>query len=285
MTWSIVARDPVTGELGIGVSSKFMCTGALIPWAKANVGAIATQSWINGVYGREGLRMLEEGLAPHDVLEKLLAQDPDRESRQVGIVDAQGRTANWTGKDCMAWAGDYKEENISCQGNVLVDENTVKATVEAFKNTKGDLADKIMAGLLAGDKAGGDNRGKESAAMLVVKEHGGWGGWTDRYLDLRVDDNPEPVQELNRLLGLHKLYFRKSDPKDLIPRTAEINSELQEMLSRLGFYSGPVNGVWTPETKESLWILEQRENLEDRHQDGDVIDKVSLEFLRKQFGK
>lgn len=206
-TFSIVARDPETGELGIAVQSKFIAVGAVVPWAKAGVGAVATQSYANTTFGPEGLRLLGEGRKPDEVLAALTENDAGRERRQVGIVDAKGRSATHTGKGCMAWAGGVAEENLACQGNILAGEKVVQEMVRAFKESKGDLGDRLISALAAGQEAGGDTRGKQSAALLVVREGWGYGGFNDRYRDLRVDDHPEPIAELKRVYDLHRKVF------------------------------------------------------------------------------
>lgn len=205
-TFSIVGYDPETGDLGIAVQSKFFAVGAVVPWARAGVGAIATQSWANTTYGPKGLDLLRQGLTAEETLQKLLAEDAGREKRQVGIVDARGNTACFTGTECMAWAGCKKGTHYTAQGNILVSEKTVQAMAETFEKTPGELADRLAAALQAGQEAGGDSRGRQSAALLVVREAGGYNGLNDRYIDLRVDDHPRPIQELLRLLNLQHAY-------------------------------------------------------------------------------
>jgi uncharacterized Ntn-hydrolase superfamily protein len=207
-TFSIVARDPETGELGVAVQSKFIAVGAVVPWAKAGVGAIATQSYANTTYGPRGLELLAKGAAPEDVLKELTSDDPLRERRQAGIVDAKGKSATFTGKECMAWAGGAAEENVCVQGNILAGEAVTAGMLKAFKESKGDLGDRLIAALGAGQDAGGDSRGKQSAALLIVREGWGYGGFNDRYRDLRVDDHPEPIAELKRVYDLHRAIFK-----------------------------------------------------------------------------
>lgn len=203
-TFSIVGYDAETGALGIAVQSKFFAVGAVVPWAEAGVGAIATQSWANTTYGPSGLKLLKSGLSAEQTLERLTTDDPAHATRQVGIVDAKGNTANYTGDECNAWAGAISGENYTAQGNILASEEVVKAMGKAFEETEGELADKLMAALFAGQAAGGDTRGQQSAALLVVQEHSGYGGFNDRYIDLRVDDAEKPIVELQRLLEIHK---------------------------------------------------------------------------------
>lgn len=206
-TFSIVAYDPRTKELGIAVQSKFIAVGAVVPWAKANVGAVATQSWANTTYGPDGLKLLGEGESPEQALKKLLSSDPKREHRQVGIVDAQGRAAAFTGEECLDWAGDHQGKNYTVQGNILAGEKVVTAMAEAFEESQGALAKRLIDALEAGQKAGGDRRGRQSAALLVVRQGAGYSGFNDRYRDIRVDDHPEPIKELRRIYELHKKIF------------------------------------------------------------------------------
>ena len=203
-TFSIVGYDPEAGALGVAVQSKFFAVGSVVPWAEAGVGAIATQSWANTTYGPNGLKRLKSGLSAAQTLERLIADDPGRATRQVGIVDANGTVANYTGDECNEWAGAISGKHYTAQGNILAGEAVVKAMGQAFEKTTGELADKLMAALFAGQEAGGDVRGQQSAALLVVQAQSGYGGFNDRYIDLRVDDAEEPIQELQRLLDIHK---------------------------------------------------------------------------------
>lgn len=214
-TFSIVAWDPETQELGIAVQSKFIAVGAVVPWARAGVGAVATQSYANTTFGPRGLEKLEKGAAPEEVLAGLVEADKGRDRRQVGIVDARGRVATYTGKDCMAWAGGLKGENFCCQGNILAGEGVVQGMAKGFRETQGDLGDRLIAALQAGQAAGGDIRGMQSAALLIVREGWGYGRFNDRYRDLRVDDHPEPIRELQRVYELHRRIFPppKREPK------------------------------------------------------------------------
>ena len=210
-TFSIVALDPATDELGVAVASKFFNVGTVVPWAKAKVGAIATQSYANVSYGVDGLTLLASGKAAKETLAQLTGADRRRESRQVGIVDAEGRSAAFSGSGCNLWAGHREGKNFSVQGNLLTGPEVLAEIEKAFeeaRHRKGTrLADWLMAAMLAGEKAGGDKRGKQSAALLVVREQGGFGGSNDRFIDLRVEDHAEPLQELSRLLEMHKKFF------------------------------------------------------------------------------
>jgi uncharacterized Ntn-hydrolase superfamily protein len=203
-TFSIVGYDPATGDLGVAVQSKFFAVGSVVPWAKAGVGAIASQAFGNTTFGPRGLALLEGGVPPQEVIARLLADDVDREQRQVGVVDAGGVSAAYTGSKCMAWAGHEFGPGFSAQGNILVSEETVKAMAEAFRTTEGILGERLMRALEAGQAAGGDSRGMQSAAILIVREKGGYGGYNDRYCDLRVDDHTSPIVELRRIFDMWK---------------------------------------------------------------------------------
>ncbi len=210
-TFSIVGHDPQTGELGVAVASRFFAVGSVVPWAKAGVGAVATQAFANTTYGPRGLELLERGEAPERIVELLTAEDDHPERRQFGIVAADGRSATYTGSGCNAWAGGRCGPHYACQGNILVGEAVVAAMEKAFLNTTGTLAERLYAALLAGEAKGGDARGKQSAALLVVREGAGYGGYTDRAIDIRVDDHPEPFIELGRLLNLAQLNYAWND--------------------------------------------------------------------------
>ncbi|MCR8501429.1 MAG: DUF1028 domain-containing protein [Crenarchaeota archaeon] len=256
-TFSIVAADVEAGLWGVAVASKFVAVGALVPWAKAKVGAIATQAWANISFGPRGLELLSQGFSSEEVLDKLLRDDDMREHRQVGIVDYLGRVAAWTGSQCIAWAGHVIGENYVALGNILRGPEVVEAMAKAFETTKGDIVDKLLAALEAGDNAGGDRRGKQSAAILVVKEGGGYGGYTDRYVDLRVDDHPDPVNELKRIFRIWDLtLLTREDPSDVV-KLEDAAEKLQLALSKLGYYKGAINGKLTEETLKALedWML------------------------------
>jgi uncharacterized Ntn-hydrolase superfamily protein len=200
-TFSIVAYDPDKKEWGVAVASKYLAVGAVVPWAKAGVGAVATQAAVNIEFGPAGLKMLADGKSADDVVKALTDADEGKEFRQLGIVDAKGNVASFTGKKCLTWAGSKTGKHFSCQGNILEGEEVVSKMAEAFESTNGPLAWRLMAALEAGEKAGGDKRGKQSAAILVVRDNAGPNGRSDRYLDFRVDDHEKPVQELARVLG------------------------------------------------------------------------------------
>ncbi len=236
-TFSIVARDSVTGELGIAVASRFFAVGTVVPWAEANVGAVATQSFANTTFGWRGLELLERGATPGECVNILLREDDQPAKRQFGIVDAHGRSATFTGEECLPWAGGRHGSNYAVQGNILAGESVVTAMERAFLTTEGTLSSRLYAALMAGQKEGGDARGKQSAALLVVKEKAGYGGYTDRAIDIRVDDHAEPFQELGRLLKYAQMNYawnqawtaftedRFADALPLMERTADLAPE------------------------------------------------------------
>ncbi|MGE5352314.1 MAG: DUF1028 domain-containing protein [Acidobacteriota bacterium] len=225
-TFSIAARDSATGELGVAVASRFFAVGTVVPWAKADVGAVATQSFANTTFGPRGLEMLQKGMSPEEVLKDLLKNDDNPDQRQVGIVSSTGKSTTYTGSKCLPWAGGRSGRNYAVQGNILTGEDVVVNMEKAFLATKGTLADRMYAALIAGDKAGGDSRGKQSAALIVVKDKAGYGGYTDRAIDIRVDDSPEPFKELGRLLDYAQMnyawnegwtLFTEKKPQEALP--------------------------------------------------------------------
>src|SRR3989440_458223 len=282
MTFSIVARDHQTGELGIAVQSKFLAVGAVVPWAKAGIGAIATQSWANTSYGPRGLELLASGLSAAETLERLLAEDEGRAQRQVGILGVDGPPATYTGEGCFPWAGGSAGEHYTCQGNILVGEETVRAMARCFEETTGFLCDRLVAALAAGQAAGGDSRGQQSAALLVVRQGGGYGGFNDRFIDLRVDDHPQPINELQRILQLHKLYLFPPDPADILVIDHDIARELQQLLTVLGDYQGAISGSYDEVTRAAFRKFSGRENLEERWFEDVRVDRTVLEFLRQK---
>jgi len=282
MTFSIVARDPQAGESGIAVQSKFLAVGAVVPWAKAGAGAIATQSWANTSYGPRGLELLASGLSVQETLAQLIGEDDGRASRQVGIVGVDGQPATFTGDQCFPWAGGQVGEHYTCQGNILVGKDTVLAMARTFEQTTGRLCDRLVAALAAGQAAGGDSRGQQSAALLVVRQGGGYGGFNDRFIDLRVDDHPQPINELQRILQLHKLYLFPPDPADILVIDHDIARELQQLLTVLGDYQGAISGSYDEVTRAAFRKFSGRENLEERWFEDARVDRTVLEFLRQK---
>lgn len=282
MTFSIVARDPHTGDLGIAVQSKFLAVGAVVPWARSGVGAIATQSWANTSYGPRGLELLAAGCSVEATLDQLLADDEGRATRQVGIIGADGSPITYTGEACFPWAGGKVGTNYACQGNILVGEETVLAMAHTFEQTAGLLCDRLLAALSAGQAAGGDSRGQQSAALLVVRQHGGYSGFNDRMIDLRVDDHLQPIQELQRLCQLHKLYLSPPDPQSMLPIDQTLARELQTLLTLSGDYQGRVSGEYDESTRRAFRAFTGRENLEERWFEDARLDQVVLDYLRQK---
>ncbi|MDF1862699.1 MAG: DUF1028 domain-containing protein [Verrucomicrobiales bacterium] len=210
-TFSIVAVDPATGEIGVAVQSKIVGVGSIVPFAKAGVGAVATQSFANTGYGPLGLRSLEAGLTSERTIEILTADDPLRERRQVGVINAEGKGANFTGEECHGWSGGRVGENFAIQGNILAGPEVVEAMAEAFETTGGVLAERLLASLKAGQEAGGDKRGRQSAGLLIVREGWGYGGVDDQFRDIRVDDHETPIAELERVYRKHRALFPRPD--------------------------------------------------------------------------
>jgi len=279
MTFSIVACDPANGDLGIAVASKFPAVGAVVPWARAGVGAVATQSWANTDFGPEGLQLMGSGLPAAAALDAVLEPDDDREERQVGFVDAGGGAASFTGANCMNWAGGVTGDGFAAQGNILAGEGVVAALASTFTVTEGDLCDRLLAALLAGDRAGGDRRGKQSAALLVVRAGGGYEGRNDRYIDLRVDDHREAPTELARLFTVwdDTMLVRRDEPLEATP---ELVGELQRRLAAVGAYEGDASGQLDDATSVALAEWAGRYNLEGRLRDDGMLSAHLMMELR-----
>jgi len=301
-TYSIVAYDSVTGDLGIAVQSKFPNVGGLVPWAKAGVGAVATQALSNTDYGEKGLELLARGATAPEAMRIIMRSDPQPSQRQVGMVDAHGNSASWTGDSTFDWAGGRTGgradgqtggkgqlivgHGYAAQANIMVSDATVRNMAETFERSRGSLADRLLAALVAGQAGGGDKRGMQSAALLVVRARGGYLGGTDRYIDIRVYDAPDPIKELQRLYALHKLYFFTSDSADLVAITPALQKELEAIL-----LAEPANQAqkWLAAPQPSLnatfltalanfmyW-----ENYDVRVRMDGKIDRVALEDIRK----
>jgi uncharacterized Ntn-hydrolase superfamily protein len=284
-TFSIVAYDPERQEWGVAVQSKFMAVAAVVSWARAGAGAVATQSYANITYGPDGLDLMAGGVSAEETIAQLTAADDNQAQRQVGMVDRQGNAAAFTGEGCHDWAGHIVGHGFACQGNILIP-GTAEAMAAEFERLRfgsGELADWLVAALAAGQEAGGDSRGRQAAGVLVVRENGGYGGNNDRYLDLRVDDDPYPIQELRKLVHMHHLFFGEVNPDHLIP-LADVAEELQTILIRAGEYDGPVTAKFDEPTRTALRSLVGMENLEERWDGrGDMIDSMVVDFLRQRF--
>ena len=280
-TFSIVAADPAAGECGVAVASRFLAVGAVVPWARAGVGAIATQSHANTTYGPAGLDLMAKGLDPDAVVARLTEADPERAKRQLGLADMHGRAATFSGDECFPWFGGVTAKNVAVQGNLLVGEETVSAMLRSFQSTTGGLAWRLLAALKAGDRAGGDRRGKQSAALLILKPKRGYGGFNDRYLDLRVDDHPQPVEELERLAALWRLYFEQPRDDELVVIDDRLADELRHGLRRLGYDPGRAGG-WSDEARRAFTAFSETENLEDRLRSDGRTDQQVLAYFRQR---
>jgi uncharacterized Ntn-hydrolase superfamily protein len=283
-TFSVVAWDASLPAWGIAVASKFPAVGAVVPWAGAGAGAVATQSYANTTYGPEGLKRMAAGESADNALQALLTDDPGREQRQAGFVDAIGGAATFTGSECQPWAGGWIGDGIAIQGNILAGPQVIEAMAQAYLASSAELGHRLMAALLAGDRAGGDRRGRQSAALLVVRQDGGYAGHNDRWIDYRVDDDPDPVPRLAGLLELHQLYFGASSPEDRCELAGPILEGLLQVARRQGYYDGPDEATLTPAGREALRRFIGNENFEDRTDfEAGWIDRPAYEFLIRRF--
>jgi uncharacterized Ntn-hydrolase superfamily protein len=304
-TYSIVAYDSATGDLGVAVQSKFPNVGGIVPWAKAGVGAVATQSLSNTAYGELGLELMAKGATAEEALRSIMRTDTMLQDRQVGMVDARGNAASFSGRTTFDWAGGRVASpsgkgsvpggkgavivgrTYSAQANIMVSDQTVKNLAATFESTSGELADRLMAALKAGQAGGGDKRGMQSAALLVVRKNAGYLGANDRFIDIRVYDAVDPIAELERLLALHKLHFFPSNPADVVPITPEVVAQLEPIL-----LAEPVNqpekwlrtrqGSATPEFIEALKNFMYWENYDVRVRTDGKIDRVVLDDILKK---
>ncbi len=285
-TFSIVACDLELKTWGIAVASKFPAVGAAVPWVKAEIGAVATQSYVNTSYGPNGLAMMAEGVSAEETLEKLLASDEQRAIRQVGIVDARGKAVTFTGEKCHDWAGGLTGPGYAIQGNILTGAKVIQEMESTFLEREGDLPTRLYAALYAGDRAGGDKRGRQAAAIYVAKPKGGYGGFLDRWIDYRIDNALDPVAELGELLELHELYMGKSPENERVQLQGDILKDIQKIMAELGYYQPSINGKYTETVKESLNSFLGNENFENRfNADEGWLDQPVVDYLLKKFKK
>ncbi len=280
-TFSIVACDLQAREWGIAVQSKFFAPGVVVPWARAEIGAVATQAHANMKYGPDGLELLEEGLTADEVVKRLVSSDDGADHRQLAVVDAEGRVSVHTGEECNEWAGHRRGEGYSCQGNILAGPAVVEDMADRFEQSEGRLADRLVSTLQAGQAAGGDRRGQQGAALLVVREGGSYGGALDRYIDLRVDDHDRPIDELERLLQLFYLYFERPETDDLLQLQGEVARQVTESLHRLGYDVQPAESM-DDSARKALDAWVGVENFEERMREPGYIDPGVLEHLKNQ---
>jgi uncharacterized Ntn-hydrolase superfamily protein len=273
-TFSIAACDLAAGQWGVATQSKFLAVGSVVPWAEPHVGAIATQAYANPRYGPEGLALLREGVSAEETVERLTSADDGRAQRQLGVVDREGRSATFTGTECMDWAGGIAGSCFAAQGNILVSEETVTALATTFEATAGrPLAERLIECLGGAQAAGGDSRGQQSAALLVVERDGGYASLSDSLVDLRVDDHPTPIAELGRLYEAHRLLFGTTPRGEWLTLDGDLRTEVHERLRELG-YRGDL--------EDALTTWAGAANLEERVDGGERIDPIVLAELRAQ---
>jgi uncharacterized Ntn-hydrolase superfamily protein len=284
MTFSIVACDLKEETWGIAVASKFLAVGAVVPWAQAEVGAVATQSFANTSFGPRGLEMMALGLSAEETLAGLLQDDPERELRQVGLVDKKGGSATYSGNGCFDWAGGVKGKGYAIQGNILAGAKVVSSMEKAFLKAKGDLPTRLYTALYAGDRAGGDKRGRQSAAIYVAKTKAGYGGFNDRWIDYREDDHEDPVVKLGELIQLHQLYFGKSPASERIALKGNTLKRIQKILKNEGYMRGTLSGKFDEKTKKAFTEFIGNENFEERSEpSAGWVDGPVLKYLFKKF--
>jgi uncharacterized Ntn-hydrolase superfamily protein len=271
-TYSIAACDLDAGQWGVATQSKFLAVGAVVPWAEPHVGAIATQAYANPRYGPEGLRLLREGMSAEEVVERLTSADDGRDQRQLGVVDSRGRSATFTGSECLDWAGGKTGPCYAAQGNILVSAETVDAIAATFESSSGPLAERLLDCLDAAQAAGGDRRGQQSAALLVVEQDGGYAKLSNTVVELRVEDHPRPLEELRRLYRLHDALFGETPRDQWLAVDDQLATELRDRLAKLG-YDGDLEEAF------NRWA--GNVNLEERVDGIAEIDPVVLEELRE----
>lgn len=282
-TFSIVAHDPERAEWGIAVQSKFISVGSVVPWATAGVGAIATQARANVRWGPDGLQLLKAGHSADDVVKRLTEADPGRDERQLGVVDREGRAAAFTGKKCFSWAGQIVGQGYTVQGNILFGEGVVRGMSRAFESTPGDLPERLLAALAAGQREGGDRRGMQSAAMLIVREKGGYDEGSDRWVDIRIDDHPSPIEELKRVFQLYDLtMLSREDPSTILPITGETARQLQQHLATLGYYPGRITGTWDSASVSAYGKFVTEHNFENKLRDDATIWPSVLHYIEER---
>jgi uncharacterized Ntn-hydrolase superfamily protein len=272
-TYSIAACDLEARQWGVAVQSKFLAAASVVSWAEPEAGAVATQAYANPRYGPEGLQLLRDGLSAQEVVRRLTEADDGRDHRQLGIVDREGRSATFTGSECLDWAGGRTGACYAAQGNILVSAETVDALAETFEASEDrPLAERLLDCLTAAQAAGGDRRGQQAAGVLVVERDGGYAGLSDVVVDLRVDDHPRPVEELRRIHGIHELLFGKTPKEEWLDVGENLGAELRDRLARLG-YEGDL--------QDALFRWAGQENLEERVDGAEQVDPVVLDELRR----
>jgi uncharacterized Ntn-hydrolase superfamily protein len=280
-TFSLVARDETSGDLGVAVASKFLAVGSVVPWVQGGVGAVATQSYGNTSFGPRGLEAMKNGVNLEAIAKEFASTDQEYQMRQYGLVAADGSSFSFTGASCHAWAGGRTGQNFAAQGNLLAGPQVVDALADTFSSSKSPFPERLLQALLAADRAGGDARGRQSAALYVARVDGGYAGFNDRYIDLRVDDHADPVPELQRLLGIHRLLFERPDANALLEIKGEVATRVLEILKRAERLESP---IWNDAAQAKLDDLAGMENLEERFTKSGFIDPIALNYLEQKYG-
>ncbi|HZY69862.1 MAG TPA: DUF1028 domain-containing protein [Thermoplasmata archaeon] len=282
-TFSIVAVDRDRAEWGVAVQSRFIAVGAVVPWAEAKVGALATQALANVTYGPRGLELLRDGARAPQVVQKLTAADPEREDRQVGVVDRHGGSAAFTGSKCLPFAGHRVGDGFAAQGNILLGEPVVESMARTFETTPGDLPERLLASLAAGQREGGDRRGMQSAALLVVRPSGGYSEGNDRWIDIRVDDHPSPIEELQRVFALYDLtLLAREDPDSLVRLDGEVAQVVQQQLKVLGYYTGGIAPAWGAPAQAAFSKFLNEQNFENKARTDGTAWPSILNYLQER---
>ncbi|MGA7477130.1 MAG: DUF1028 domain-containing protein [Thermoplasmata archaeon] len=282
-TFSIVAYDRETATWGVAVQSKFISVGSVVPFGEAGVGAIATQALANVAYGPEGLALLRQELAAPEVVRRLTEADAGREERQLGVVDAKGGSASFTGSKCMEWAGHVVGNGFACQGNILFSSEVVQAMARTYESTGGDILDRLLAALAAGQREGGDRRGMQSAALYAVRKGGGYGGGNDRWVDIRVDEHPSPIEELKRVFQIYDMtMLNREDPATLLGIEGDVARGLQHDLGVLGYYSGRLTGSWDAVSQAAFTRFLGEHNFENKVRDDGKVWPSIVNYLRER---
>lgn len=282
-TFSIVAFDRATSTWGVAVQSRFLAVGSVVPWAEAGAGAVATQALANFAYGPDGLSLLRQGVGAREVVRRLTSADTGRDERQLGVVDARGEAASFTGSKCLDWAGHEVGDGFACQGNILFGPAVVRAMARTYESSAGDLLDRLLAALSAGQREGGDRRGMQSAALLAVRAGGAYGGGGDRWVDLRVDDHPSPIEELKRIFALYDMtMLSREDPATLLPIRGEVAQALQHDLGVLGYYSGRLTGAWDDASRAAFARFIGEHNFENKQRDDGQVWPSIVGYLRER---
>jgi uncharacterized Ntn-hydrolase superfamily protein len=288
MTYSILGYDPVTGDLGVAVQSKFPGVGSLVPYGEADVGVVATQAFGNPRHGTIGLQLLRCGATPQQAVEVLLHNDDHGTRRQFALLDSSGDVAAYTGaelQDWDGWSGSACGRDCVALGNGLASVRVVDQMVATFEGHPATLAERLMAALNAAERAGGDIRGQQSAALLVLRRNGGYGSLDDRLVDISIYDHVRPIEELSRCYALHRLSYFPSEPANLVPIGPELAVELKALMTARGFYRGHSDGSWDQEAQARLERFLGSENYDNRIDNGGMFDLEVLADLRRRYGR